>query len=553
MRFAILGPLQVLRDGEAVEPGSPKQRALLIDLLVHHGEVVSRDRLIEDLWAGSPPSTGLGVLQNYISQLRKALGRDVLVTRGPGYTLDIAPDDLDALRFDALVQEAAAARRAGRADTAGELLRQAQALWRGPALADVGGEAFALPEIARLTELRAVAAELEVEVGLDAGQHREVVARLERLLAEHPFRERLWGLLMLALYRSGRQADALRVYRKARQLIVEELGIEPGAELRELEMAILRQRTELLGPRPAWPAPAASPAPIADVPLGAGQVPAPSLPFVGRAEERALMSAFVRDVRADRRHGLLLLQGEPGIGKTRLLTELGAEVSAAGGRVLCGRAYEAERGRPYGAWIDAVRSSPLLPPLPDRVRSDLTPLLPELSGEPTVLEDERRLYDAVGALLGILGAACPLVVLLDDIQWLDEASAGLLHFAVRALAGTGIVFAGAARSAELEVNATVRGLVRDLDRQGQLLSTLVPPLDPELDPHPDRDGRRRRRPVPRCGGQQRQPAPRRRDGSGSGPWRGPRLRTGRRPHRRPSRRPRRRRRLARSVDGGLRA
>jgi DNA-binding SARP family transcriptional activator len=478
VEFKVLGPLQVLREVGAVEPGSPKQRALLIDLLVHHGEVVSRDQLIEDLWAGSPPSTGLGVLQNYVSQLRKAIGPGLLATRGQGYALDVDPEALDSVRFERLVQQARAARAAGDLDAAAAGLRQAQALWRGPALADVAGEPFALPEIARLAELRAAAAELEVEVELDAGRHREVVAGLERLVADHPLRERLWVLLMLALYRSGRQADALRAYRKARKLLAEELGIEPGAELRELELAILHQRPELLAR-----ADPVAPTPGARAALWTGGASAAvrstaARAIVGRAEECAFMADFADEVRAGRRDGLLLLQGEPGIGKTRLLGALATDIAIGGGLVLSGRAYEAERGRPYGAWIDAIRAVPL-PPLPDRLRSDLTPLLPELSGAPTDLEDERRLYDAVASLLVLLAGAGPLVVVLDDIHWLDEASAGLLHFTIRALGGAGVVFVAAARAGELEATATVRRLVRDLDRHGHLASMIVPPLGPD--------------------------------------------------------------------------
>jgi DNA-binding SARP family transcriptional activator/tetratricopeptide (TPR) repeat protein len=478
VEFKLLGPLRVLRDGEALEPGSPKQRALLIDLLVHHGEVVSRDQLIEDLWVGSPPSTGFGVLQNYVSQLRKALGPGLLATRGRGYALDIDPDALDSIRFERLLRRAHAAQAGGDADSAAALLREARTLWRGPALADVAGEPFALPEIARLSELRAAAAELEVEVELDAGRHREVVARLERLLADHPLRERLWVLLMLALYRSGRQADALRAYHKARKLLDEELGIEPGTELRRLESAILRQQPELLIRAEPLARASALRAGAWTAGVRVPGLPTPATPIVGREAERAFIAAFLDEVRGGRRHGLLLLRGEPGIGKTRLLIELATGVAASGGRVLAGRAYEAERGRPYGAWIDAIRSTPL-PSLPDRLRSDLTPLLPELSGAPAELEDERRLYDAVASLLTLLASAGPLAIVLDDVHWLDEASAGLLHFAIRALSGAGVVFAAAARAGELQLNANVHRLVRDLDRDRQLASAVVPPLPPD--------------------------------------------------------------------------
>ncbi len=241
MDFRILGPLQVVRDGQAVEPGSPKQRALLLNLLIHHGRVVSRDRLIEDLWAGSPPSTGLGVLQNYVSQLRKALGTGVVVTRGPGYALEVEPADVDGVRFERLVEDARAALRGGDPARAVDLVRRALELWRGPALADVTGEPFARAEVARLDELRAVAVETELEAEIAAGRHREVIGRFDALLAEHPLRERLWWLLILALYRAGRQADALRAYQKTRGLLREELGLDPGAPLRDLEAAILRQ------------------------------------------------------------------------------------------------------------------------------------------------------------------------------------------------------------------------------------------------------------------------------------------------------------------------
>ena len=241
VEFRILGPLEVLRDGRAVEPGSPKQRALLLNLLVHHGQVVSRDRLIDDLWAGSPPATGLGVLQNYVSQLRKALGSGAVVTRGPGYVLEVDPADLDSVRFERLVEAAGAALRAGDPAEAVEAVRRGLALWRGPALVDVAGEPFAGAEIARLSELRAAAVETELEAELAAGRHRDVIGKFEALLAEYPLRERLWWLLVLALYRSGRQADALRAYQRARARLRDELGIDPGAELRDLESAVLRQ------------------------------------------------------------------------------------------------------------------------------------------------------------------------------------------------------------------------------------------------------------------------------------------------------------------------
>ena len=502
MEFRILGPLQVLQDGTAVEPGSPKQRALLLNLLIHRGQVVSRDRLIEDLWAGSPPSTGLGVLQNYISQLRKALGAGVVVTRGQGYVLEVEPAAVDSVRFERLVDEARTALQNRDPAGAVDRVRRALALWRGPALADAAGEPFAQAEIARLDELRAAAEETELEAELAAGRHREVSGRFEALLAEHPLRERLWWLLMLALYRSGRQADALRAYQKARAHLREELGIDPGVDLRELEAAILRQDPALdglLAPAPATVAPAGGPGPAppaATVRTGPPARRRPG-PLVGRLEERTALVGFLDTARVDGHGGLLLLVGEPGIGKTRLLEEARTHVEDGGGVAAFGRGFEAELGRPYGAWMDAFRSIPL-PPLPDAVRANLTPLLPELSTERVDLDDPSRLYDAVVALVSHLAATAPTAVFLDDLHWLDEPSAALLHFAVRHLADRGVAFLATARSAELEDNVACRRVVQALRRDDLLvdvpvgplpastIADLTRPIAPDADPGRDR-------------------------------------------------------------------
>jgi DNA-binding SARP family transcriptional activator len=466
--FRILGPLQVVRDGQAVEPGSPKQRALLLNLLIHRGQVVSRDRLIEDLWAGSPPSTGLGVLQNYVSQLRKALGAEVVVTRGPGYSVEVDPAAVDTVRFEQGVEDARVALRRGDGAGAADLVRTALELWRGPALADVAGEPFAQAEIARLEELRAAAVETELEAEITAGRHREVIGRFEALLSAHPLRERLWWLLMLALYRAGRQAEALRSYQKARTLLLDELGLDPGAPLRDLEAAILRQDPALDHLLVAGPAP--TPARRASGRRRMG-------PLVGRVEERAALVGFLDAAWNGGEGGLFLLIGEPGIGKTRLLEEARAHVNDGGGVAAFGRGFEAELGRPYGAWVDALRSVPL-PPLPDAVRSDLTPLLPELGAERVELDDPGRLYDAVVALVSSMAATAPTAILLDDLQWLDEPSAALLHFAVRHLADTGVAFVTTARSAELEDNVACRRAIQALRRDDLLVELPVGPLEP---------------------------------------------------------------------------
>jgi YVTN family beta-propeller protein len=251
MQFFVLGPLEAHGDRGPVAVGGGRQRALLALLLVHAGEVVSRDRLIEELWSGEPPASASQSLDAYLSRLRKAFraagANGVLVTRAPGYAVQAA--GTDAARFESLVREGRAALAAGEAERGVALLTEALALWRGPAYAEFAGETWARAEAGRLEERRLAAAEDRIEAELFLGRHAALVAELEVLAAEHPTRERLVGQLMLALYRSGRQADALGAYRKARRALVDELGLEPGRELRELEAAVLAQDGALDLPR----------------------------------------------------------------------------------------------------------------------------------------------------------------------------------------------------------------------------------------------------------------------------------------------------------------
>jgi DNA-binding SARP family transcriptional activator len=253
VEFRILGPLEVVEEGRPLTLGGPRQRALLAILLTRANEVVSNDRLIDELWGGRPPRTAANALQYHVSQLRKTLGpTDAIVTREPGYLIRVAPHELDLLRFEQLVEEATRTP----ADRAGRLLRDALSLWRGPALADLASEPFAQAEILRLEEVRLAALELRIENDLALGRHRELVGELEVLVHEHPLRERPRAQLMLALYRSGRQAEALDLYREGRRLLVDELGIEPGLELQELEKAILGHDPELSSPGAAATTPA---------------------------------------------------------------------------------------------------------------------------------------------------------------------------------------------------------------------------------------------------------------------------------------------------------
>jgi DNA-binding SARP family transcriptional activator len=235
--FRVLGPLEVVDDGEARPLGGLKQRALLALLLLDAGRVVSTDRLLDALWSGEPPPTASASLQNFVSQLRKALGPEAIETRPPGYVIRLEPQQLDVARVRRLVDEARASDPARRA----RLLREALGLWRGGALLEFEYEAFAQSEIARLEEFRLTLVEEWVEAELAVGRHAEVVSELEGLVREHPLRERLRAQLMLALGRSGRQQEALDVYQEGRDVLVERLGLEPSPLLKRVHMSILRQ------------------------------------------------------------------------------------------------------------------------------------------------------------------------------------------------------------------------------------------------------------------------------------------------------------------------
>jgi DNA-binding SARP family transcriptional activator len=241
--FRILGPLEVWRERAPLRLTGDRQRALLAILLLSAGEVVSADRLMDDLWGDALPAAGTTALRVRVSRLRKALGvgNDLLAARSHGYVLLIERDDLDLHRFERLVSEGERALARGDPSLAGERLREGLALWRGPPLQDFAYEPFAQRAIVRLQELRLAAYELWFDAELALGRHAQMVGELEALVAEHPLRERLCGQLMLALYRDGRQADALAVYRDARRRLVDELGIEPSPQLQAFERRILAQ------------------------------------------------------------------------------------------------------------------------------------------------------------------------------------------------------------------------------------------------------------------------------------------------------------------------
>jgi predicted ATPase/DNA-binding SARP family transcriptional activator len=307
MEFRILGSLDVRDDGGPVALGGAKPRGLLAMLLLNADEPVSAERLAVALWGEDAPAAAVKTIQVHVSRLRRALGDPgVLVTTPAGYRLHVRPGELDADRFEARSTEGRRALANGRPDRAARLLREALSEWRGPALADFAFDAFAQAEIGRLEEERLAALEARVEADLALGSHGELAGELQQLVVEHPLRERLHGQLMRSLYRCGRQADALQAYRQAREVLVDQLGIEPGAELRALERAILAQDPALdLGRR-------------ADERAGGAGIPAPPTPTIGREADLARL----RDLLGQPTSRLVTLVGPGGVGKTRLAIEL---------------------------------------------------------------------------------------------------------------------------------------------------------------------------------------------------------------------------------------
>jgi DNA-binding SARP family transcriptional activator len=474
MDFRILGSLEVLDDGRAIALPGTKPRALLALLLLHANETLTADRIIDELWGERPPAAAGKTLQMHVSRLRKALGGEdgtgtagVITTRERGYRLEIDPDQLDAHRFRSLVAKGRAELGAGRPEPAMAALEAALRLWHGAPLADLTYEAFAQPEIARLDDLRIAALEQLMEAKLALGRHAEVVEQLEPLIADHPYRESLRAQLMLALYRCDRQADALQAYQHARRTLVEELGIEPGERLRELERAILAQDAGLQ--------------------LVLGEALAESRPaterrtFVGRDRELAeLVAALDAALAGDGR--LVLLAGEPGIGKSRLADALMDEARSRGAGVVAGRSWEAGGAPAYWPWIQALRAH-LRDTEPGALRAQLgagaasvAQLLPELHEqfgplpEPPALEGEGarfRLFEAVRSFLREAAESRPLVIVFDDLHASDEPTLLLLRFVARELEQSRLMIVGAYRDVDPTLREPLTTALAELVREPQ--------------------------------------------------------------------------------------
>ena len=476
MQFRILGPLEVVDRDAALALGGAKQRAVLAILLIHRVEVLSSERLIDELWGERPPATAAKTLQGYVSHLRKALGGGLLRTHGRGYQLALAPGQLDVDEFERLAAEGRRALSEGDPASAAERLREALGVWRGPALVDFAYESFAEPEIARLEEARLAALEDRVDADLALGHHAQVVGALEPLISEHPYRERLRAQLMLALYRCDRQADGLQAYQNARRKLGEDLGLEPSERLRELERAILAHDPTLAWTLIAMERQGSGESgelrPRADTGPAAGS-------FVGRERELAeFLGGFERALA--HRPSLFLIAGEPGIGKSRLADEVTTLATGRGMRVLWGRCWEAGGAPAYWPWAQALRAY-IRDGDKQQVRHelgagapDVAQMLPELHQLFPDLPRERsldpegarfRLFDSTAAFLRTVSEARPLALVIDDLHAADIPSLLLLRFLARELHEARIVLVAAYRDtgagSEDPLSVTVAELRRE--------------------------------------------------------------------------------------------
>ena len=502
-----MGPIEVWAAGRQIALGGGRQMKLLAFLLLNANRAVSADAVIDGVWG--PERDGAAKrLQMGVMRLRRALsqldGRDgprVRTVHG-GYLMAVEPGELDAAVFADLLGDGSRALAAGDPAGASELQRRALALWRGPALAEVAFEGFAQPEIRRLEELRLSALEGRIEADLQLGRHAELIGELEALLATNPTREGLAGQMMLALYRAGRQADALAVYNAIRRELAEQLGLEPGPALNDLQAEILRHAPTLRLPSAQPSAPdrsdrtkdrdAVSGIGFTDglLPLPDGLLATERGAFVGREADLDRLQRVYGEVIAKARR-IVLICGEPGIGKTRLCTEIAARVQAAGAAVLYGQCDEIAL-LPYQPFVEAVRHYVSVSPAEELaeqvslVSGELRRIVPELaervpalslplSGDPDGARF--RLFDAVGSLLVEAAQRRPLVLVLDDLHWADTPTLMLFKYLARYPGHAGMLVLGTYRDTEVDAGHPLFDALADLRREHRIERYALAPLD----------------------------------------------------------------------------
>ena len=478
MRVTLLGPVGVESAGAAVALGGPKQRAVFALLALDVGRVVSLDRLILELWRDEPPAQATMALQSYVSRLRRVLAGVAspgagswIVTRPPGWMLDLPPESVDAVEFGALVSQGRDLLASGQPADAADRLRTALALWTGPAMGDLGMDEFAVASRTRLEQLRMDATESLFEAELAAGEPMAVVEAAEHFTQENPFRERGWVALMVGLYRTGRQADALAAAARLRVLLAEELGLDPSPEVSELENRILRHDPLLDGAPRAdpWFGTAAGAHPrdraeddsavpsLATTPPRGEQLDHPAELVVGRGDVLAIIDEVLAQAVRGRGRAVLI-EGPAGIGKSTVLRAVTERVELGGGTPLRGAGVGGGADAPaFWPWVQILRElNREFPELVDLARNpalaSLDPALFEVPPAPDTSDghdaglSRTRLYRAVIDLVTSARQQRPIVVVIDDAHWLDDASAHLLRVAVPELTEQGVVFVVGFRS-----------------------------------------------------------------------------------------------------------
>ncbi|RIV39183.1 AfsR/SARP family transcriptional regulator [Micromonospora radicis] len=448
MQFRVLGPPEVVRDGRVVPLGGPKQRALLVLFLLRPNRFVAVDWLVDALWDGRPPPSADTTLRTYVAGLRRAVepqrspraASRVLLSQPRGYQLRVDPDDVDAVRFRRLVGRAADRLTAGDPVSAERDYAEALRLWRGEPMTGAAELTVVRPEVARLTELRLLAEEGRFTAAVAAGRHAAVLAELRQFVAAHPVRETARGQLMLALYRAGRQTEALAAYDEGRRILTGEYGVDPGAQLRELHASILDQSVAPVVAVPTAPAaPVAARGPGVAGPGGRSSPGDPGGGLVGRGGELArLVTALTEATRGNGRSAVVV--GEAGIGKTSLAATVGAVAESRGVAVVWGRCPDLGQPPPFWLWRQVVRA---LAAMPRNGGGGSLRRLDGFAAEPPpgaaaeVTPDPAarfHAYEAVAELVRTAAEPAGLLVVLDDLHAADPDSLLLLRFLAPVLA-----------------------------------------------------------------------------------------------------------------------
>jgi DNA-binding SARP family transcriptional activator len=477
LHFQVLGPLLVRHNGVAVKMGTRRQRALLVLLLINVGRTLSAERLIDQLWQGDPPPKAAVTLRSYISSLRQALravdDKPIVVTRGQGYGVDVDRSAVDFVCLENLVETGRRQLEAGEVEEALESFSSGLELWRGEPLPEVAELEAAQATIARVHELRLGAAEGRFEALLALGRHRDALPSLEAFVSENPFREHPRAQLMLALYRDGRAPEALDVHRDFRSILGEELGLDPSPALDTLMQQMLAQSSELDGPSvPA--SPRQEPAQEPRTAPGADQH------VVGRGLETQTLTAAVDRLADEGTGGLLLLAGEPGIGKTTMLTRLGRIARQRGVASHSGRSVAATGAPAFWPWTQVITS--VAESLDDEgilralrggalaVTQVAESVAARLGPRHEVTGDDPRevrflLYEAVTRFLEQACEEAPLVVTLDDLHWADVPSLELLAYLAPRLSASHVLLAAAYRDVGSERSSDLDSALATVSRE----------------------------------------------------------------------------------------